>query len=163
MSDLTIQAAIESGSIIIDPYEPNMIQPASIDVRLGEDFIEFDNENMPVTKWGERWLEPGGFMLGSTHEWIKLPHWLAARFEGKSSLGRMGLMTHVTAGFVDPGFKGNLTVELHNVSKSFIQLRPGDPIGQLCFMTLDRPVGRPYGTPGLNSHYQNQTGATPAR
>lgn len=166
---------------MLDPYDEEMVQPASIDVRLGNTFLCYDKSKKvisPLEDQGRRLnqktvqahyrpvafdLAPGGFALGSTIEVLSIPLDLAARFEGKSSLGRLGLMTHVTAGFIDPGFKGNLTVELVNVTKASIKLYPGMKIGQLCFMQLASRPDRPYGSAEAGSHYQGQSGPQPSR
>jgi dCTP deaminase len=108
-------------------------------------------------------IHPGEFCLGRTLEWIELPDDVVARIEGKSSLGRLGLIVHATAGFCDPGWRGTLTLELNNLTRVPIKLYPGLPIAQLSFMSLDRPAMRPYGSPGLGSHYQGQVAATESR
>ena len=108
-------------------------------------------------------IHPGEFCLGRTLEWVELPDDIVARIEGKSSLGRLGLIVHATAGFCDPGWKGTLTLELNNLTRVPIKLYPGLPIAQLSFMTLDRPALRPYGSPELGSHYQGQRAATESR
>jgi dCTP deaminase len=178
LSDRDIRAEIEDGRVQLDPYDPRMIQPASIDVTLGDTFKSFVNtENYidptnasynamleeKVSSDGIFVLYPSYFVLGSTAEILTLPNDLAARIEGKSSLGRLGLLTHVTAGFIDPGFSGQLTLELHNVSPMPILLRPGMKIGQLCFFHMSSASERPYGSEGLGSHYQGQMGPTQAR
>ena len=179
LSDSTILDLVEAGGIVIDPWDPSRVQPASVDLCLGESFRVFHNHhltsidlrNPPSDLTEEVVLEedqtfvihPGEFCLGSTLEWVELPPDLVARIEGKSSLGRLGLIVHATAGFCDPGWKGNLTLELNNLMRVPIELKPGLPIAQLSFMTLDRPAERPYGSPGLGSHYQGQRSATESR
>jgi dCTP deaminase len=156
-----------------------MVQPASVDLRLGESFRVFHNFRVPaidladpptnltehiVVQEGEPFvIHPGEFCLGRTQEWVELPDDLVARIEGKSSLGRLGLIVHATAGFVDPGWKGTLTLEITNLTRVPIILWPGKPIAQLSFMTLDRPAERPYGHPELGSHYHGQVDATESR
>jgi len=174
--DHEIISAAQAGIIGIHPFHPALVQPASLDVRLGHEFRTIHPDTHTIdpreptpttlhtTAPGEPFtLPPGGFALAHTLETITLPSHIAARFEGKSSLGRLGLAAHVTAGFIDPGFHGQITLELHNVAGHPIRLHPGDPIGQICFIPLTSPAEHPYGTPGLGSHYQNQTGPTPSR
>lgn len=175
LSDGTIRKHLAAGTIIIDPIEPQQVQPASVDVRLGDAFLVFRNHtcevidpfNKPsdlmepvVVKEGEAFvLHPGEFVLGTTFEEIGLPDDIVARVEGKSSLGRLGLLIHATAGFVDPGWKrGHITLELSNVATLPIKLWPGMKIGQLSFHTLDKAAERPYGHPDLNSKYVGQQG-----
>jgi dCTP deaminase len=180
LSDKDIRAEIEAGRVVIDPYEPDMIQPSSIDVRLDKYFRLFDNHKYPYIDPAEEQpeltrlvevtdeeagfvLHPGEFVLGSSLETVSLPDDLAARVEGKSSLGRLGLMTHATAGFVDPGFSGHVTLELSNVATLPIMLYPGMKIGQLCFFRLSSPAEHPYGSDRHGSHYQGQRGPTASR
>ena len=179
LSDGTIRRLIEEGRIGIDPYDPKMVQPSSIDVRLGDSFRVFHNHRVtaidlrdpPQNLTEEVVIEddepfvihPGEFCLGRTLEWVELPDDLVSRVEGKSSIGRLGLIVHATAGFVDPGWKGTLTLELNNLTRVPIKLYKGLPIAQLSFMALDRPAERPYGSEGLGSHYQGQVAATESR
>jgi dCTP deaminase len=180
LSDGTILSLVEAGRIRIDPWEPAMVQPASVDLRLGDSFRVFHNhrttaidlrhppanltEEVLVTGPEESFvIHPGEFCLGRTLEWVELPDDIVARIEGKSSLGRLGLIVHATAGFCDPGWRGTLTLELNNLTRVPIKLYPGLPIAQLSFMALDRPARRPYGTPELGSHYQGQRAATESR
>jgi dCTP deaminase len=180
LSDGTILELVESGRIKIDPWDPAMVQPASVDLRLGDTFRVFHNhrtsaidlrsppanltEEVEVSGEGQSFvIHPGEFCLGRTLEWVELPDDIVARIEGKSSLGRLGLIVHATAGFCDPGWKGTLTLELNNLTRVPIILHPGLPIAQLSFMTLDRPALRPYGSPELGSHYQGQRAATESR
>jgi dCTP deaminase len=179
LSDGTIRALVEAGRIRIDPWDPGLVQPASVDLRLGGSFRVFHNHRItavdlgdppseltePVTveEGGSFVIHPGEFCLGRTAEWVELPDDVVARIEGKSSLGRLGLVVHATAGFCDPGWKGTLTLELANFNSVPIILRPGLPIAQLSFMTLDRPAERPYGHPDLGSHYHGQVEATESR
>lgn len=179
LSDGTIRRLVEEGRIAIDPWDPGMVQPASVDLRLGESFRVFHNFRVPaidladpptnltehiVVQEGDPFvIHPGEFCLGATQEWVELPDDLVARIEGKSSLGRLGLIVHATAGFVDPGWKGTLTLEITNLTRVPIILWPGKPIAQLSFMTLDRPAERPYGHPDLGSHYHGQVDATESR
>lgn len=179
LSDRDIKAEIDTERVRLEPYDPGMIQPSSIDVRLDKFFRLFDNHKYPVidpaldqpelTRLVEVSsddgfvLHPGEFVLGSTLETVTLPDDLAARVEGKSSLGRLGLMTHATAGFVDPGFSGHVTLELSNVATLPIILWPGMKIGQLCFFRLSSPAENPYGSAKYGSHYQGQRGPTASR
>ena len=179
LSDRDILAEIDTGRIVMEPWEPGMMQPSSIDVRLDRYFRVFENHRYPhidpavdqsdLTRMVEPdgdepfILHPGEFVLGSTYEVCTLPDDIAARVEGKSSLGRLGLLTHATAGFVDPGFRGSLTLEITNLTRVPIILWPGKPIAQLSFMTLDAPAERPYGHPELGSHYHGQVDATESR
>jgi dCTP deaminase len=176
LSDRDLRAEIEAGRIIIDPYDATMIQPASIDVRLDKYFRLFDNhkyteinpaiEQVDLTRLIETEpdepfvLHPGEFVLASTYERVSLPDNVSARLEGKSSLGRLGLLTHSTAGFIDPGFTGHVTLELSNVARLPIVLWPGAKIGQLCFFQLSSPSEFPYGKGADGSRYQGQRGPT---
>jgi len=179
LSDGTIRRLVADGRIVVDPFEETMVQPSSIDLRLGDSFRVFHNHRVTaidlrdppqnlteevVVDDGESFvIHPGEFCLGRTLEWVELPDDVVARVEGKSSLGRMGLIVHATAGFVDPGWRGTLTLELNNLTRVPIKLYPGLPIAQLSFMALDAPAERPYGSPGLGSHYQGQVAATESR
>lgn len=179
LSDRDIKAEIDSDRVRLDPYDPAMIQPSSIDVRLDKYFRLFDNHKYPVIDPAQDQpdltrlvevepddgfvLHPGEFVLGSTLETVSLPDDLAARVEGKSSLGRLGLMTHATAGFVDPGFSGHVTLELSNVATLPIILWPGMKVGQLCFFRLTSAAEKPYGSEKYGSHYQGQRGPTASR
>ena len=179
LSDGTILQFLQEGRITVDPWDPKMVQPASIDLRLGDSFRVFHNHKVTaidlreppsnlteevVIPDGEAFvIHPGEFCLGRTLECVQIPDDIVARIEGKSSLGRLGLIVHATAGFCDPGFEGTLTLELNNLTRVPIRLYPGLPIAQLSFMTLDRPAQRPYGSPGLGSHYQGQRAATESR
>ena len=179
LSDGTIRRLVEEGHLVIEPWDERMVQPASVDLRLGRSFRVFHNhritavdlgnppseltEQVTVAEGGTFVIHPGEFCLGATSEWVELPDDVVARIEGKSSLGRLGLVVHATAGFCDPGFKGTLTLELANFNSVPIILRPGLPIAQLSFMALDRPAQRPYGHPGLGSHYHRQIDATESR
>ena len=172
LSDKSIKDAIREGRIIIRPYFEDCVQPSSIDVHLDNKFLLFNKAQHAVidvrkkqdelmvlveAKQEEPFiLHPGEFVLGSTLEWIKLPDNIAGRIEGKSSLGRLGLLIHSTAGYVDPGWEGNLTLELSNVSPLPITLYPNMKIGQISFTQMTTPVDRPYGSKGLGSHYQGQ-------
>ena len=179
LSDRDIRAELDSRRILLDPYEPSMLQPSSIDVRLDKYFRLFDNHKYPVidpaadqpdlTRLVEVEgddpfvLHPGEFVLGSTYEAVTLPDDVAARLEGKSSLGRLGLLTHSTAGFIDPGFTGHVTLELSNVATLPIMLYPGMKIGQMCFFRLSSPAEHPYGSSAYGSRYQGQRGPTASR
>ncbi len=179
LSDGTIRRLVEEGRIVIDPWHPELVQPASVDLKLGDTFRVFHNhrtaaidlrqpptnltEEIPVADGEAFVIHPGEFALGRTEEWVELPDDVVARIEGKSSLGRLGLIVHATAGFVDPGFKGTLTLEITNLTRVPIKLYPGLLIAQLSFMGLDAPAERPYGSAELGSHYQGQTAATESR
>ena len=179
LSDRDIKAELNAGRIGLEPLDPAMIQPSSIDVRLDRLFRLFDNhkyayidpaEDQPElthlieTKPDEPFiLHPGEFVLGATYEQVTLPDNVAARLEGKSSLGRLGLLTHSTAGFIDPGFSGHVTLELSNVATLPIKLWPGMKIGQLCFFQLSSPADKPYGSSEYGSRYQGQRGPTASR
>jgi dCTP deaminase len=179
LSDGTIRRLVEEGRIKIEPWDPEMVQPASVDLKLGTSFRVFHNHRLPAIDLAEPpsgvtehvqiddsasfVIHPGEFVLGTTVEWVELPEDVVARIEGKSSLGRLGLIVHATAGFVDPGFSGTLTLEITNLTRVPIVLWPGKPIAQLSFMALDRPAERPYGHPDLGSHYHGQVEATESR
>ena len=179
LSDRDIIADVDAGRIRLDPWDPSMVQPSSVDVRLDRFFRLFDNHKYPSIDPAEDQpeltrlievpadepfvLHPGEFVLGSTYEFMGLPDDLAARLEGKSSLGRLGLLTHSTAGFVDPGFTGHVTLELSNVATLPIKLWPGMKIGQLCFFRLSSPSAQPYGSGATGSRYQGQRGPTASR
>ncbi len=179
LSDRDILTEIDSGRVSLDPFEREMVQPSSIDVRLDRLFRVFENHRYPhidpaedqpdltreVAPEGDEpfILHPGEFVLGSTYERVTLPDDVAARLEGKSSLGRLGLLTHSTAGFIDPGFSGHVTLELANVANLPIKLWPGMKIGQLCFFRLSSPAEHPYGSSTYGSRYQGQRGPTPSK
>lgn len=179
LSDRDLRAAIDAGSLVLDPFDETLIQPSSIDVRLDRMFRVFNNSRYthidPSTQQDELTslvqtegdepfvLHPGEFVLGSTFESVTLPDDLAGRLEGKSSLGRLGLLTHSTAGFIDPGFSGHITLELSNVANLPITLWPGMKIGQLCLLRLTSPAEHPYGSAVYGSRYQGQRGPTPSR
>ena len=179
LSDGTLRRLVADGRIRIDPWDPDMVQPASIDVKLGNSFRVFHNfrvasidlaapprnltELVEVQEDESFVIHPGEFCLGRTEERLELPDDIVCRVEGKSSLGRLGLIVHATAGFVDPGWKGTLTLELTNLTRVPIVLWPGKPIAQLSFMALDKPAERPYGHPELGSHYAGQVDATESR
>src|SRR5919107_438393 len=179
LSDGTILRFVQDGRIRIDPWDPAMLQPASVDLRAGNTFRVFHNhraaaidlaepptnltEQISITDAEPFVIHPGEFCLGRTLEWVELPDDVVARIEGKSSLGRLGLIVHATAGFCDPGWRGTLTLELNNLTRVPIKLYPGLLIAQLSFMALDRPARRPYGSPDLGSHYQGQVAATESR
>ncbi len=178
LSDGTIREALESGRIGIDPMLDDAIQPSSVDVRLGDTFRVFANHRYPfidvkqpqpdLTELVEVGddpfvLHPGEFVLGSTLERITLADDVVARLEGKSSLARLGLVIHSTAGFIDAGFDGDVTLELSNVATLPILLYPGMKIAQFAFFELDRPAERPYGSREAGSKYQGQSGPTASR
>jgi dCTP deaminase len=179
LSDRDIKAEISAGRVALEPYTDSMIQPSSIDVRLDRWFRVFENHKYPYIDPSQEQpdltrmiepegdepfvLHPGEFVLGSTFEVVSLPDDIAGRLEGKSSLGRLGLLTHSTAGFIDPGFSGHVTLELSNVANLPIVLYPGMKIGQLCLFRLSSPAEHPYGSEKYGSRYQGQRGPTPSR
>ena len=179
LSDRDIRAELSSGRVRLEPLDEAMVQPSSVDVRLDRFFRLFDNHKYAVIDPAQDQpdltrqvevapdepfvLHPGEFVLGSTYEAVTLPDDVAARLEGKSSLGRLGLLTHSTAGFVDPGFSGHVTLELSNVATLPITLWPGMKIGQLCFFRLSSPAEHPYGSERYGSRYQGQRGPTASR
>ena len=164
---------------MIEPFDESCIQPSSIDLKVGHLFRVFRNhtagvidvkldleeltELIEISEDGVFMLHPGEFVLGSTAERVRLPHDLVGRLEGKSSLGRLGLITHSTAGFIDPGFSGHITLELSNVANLPIMLWPGMKIGQLCLIRLSSPAEFPYGSSVYGSRYQGQRGPTASR
>ena len=179
LSDGDLRKELESGRLGLDPFDEVMIQPSSVDIRLDRFFRVFNNTrythidprlqqddltSMVETPDDEPFvLHPGEFVLGSTFEAVNLPDDLAGRLEGKSSLGRLGLLTHSTAGFIDPGFEGHITLELSNVANLPITLWPGMKIGQLCLFRLSSAAEYPYGSSKAGSRYQGQRGPTPSR
>ena len=179
LSDRDIRAEIDSGRVVIDPYDEAMVQPSSVDVRIDRYFRLFDNhkysvidpsaEQPELTRLVEVEpddafvLHPGEFVLASTYEVVTLPNDVAARLEGKSSLGRLGLLTHSTAGFIDPGFSGHVTLELSNVATLPIKIWAGMKIGQLCFFQLSSAAEHAYGSDRYGSRYQGQRGPTASR
>jgi dCTP deaminase len=179
LSDRDIRAEVQADRLRLQPWDPELVQPSSIDVRLDRYFRVFNNSQYthidPAAQQDELTslvepagdepfvLHPGEFVLGSTLEVVTLPDDLASRLEGKSSLGRLGLITHATAGFIDPGFSGHITLELSNVANLPITLWPGMKIGQLCVFRLSSPAEHPYGSERYGSRYQGQRGPTPSR
>src|SRR6266550_1572558 len=179
LSDRTIKAEIEAERIVLDPFDEAMVQPSSVDVRVDRRFRVFRNARYPFIDVRQPMeelteaveisdddpfiLHPGEFVLGQTLERVRLPDDVVARLEGKSSLGRLGLLIHSTAGFVDPGFDGHVTLELSNVANLPITIYYGMKIGQLSFVQLTEPAERPYGSDALGSKYQGQRGPTPSR
>jgi dCTP deaminase len=179
LSDKSIKEALDSGRIVIDPLGDQCIQPSSVDLHVDQLFRVFRNhtrrvidvrenledltELVDVGPDGPLILHPGEFLLGSTVERVALANDIVARLEGKSSLGRLGLLIHSTAGFVDAGWDGHLTLELSNVANLPITLYPGMKIGQISFLEMTTPAERPYGASGLGSKYRGQRGPTPSR
>lgn len=179
LSDRDVKAEVAAGRVVIEPFDAELIQPSSVDVRLDRYFRVFNNQKYthidPAIQQDDLTelvqpvgddpfvLHPGEFVLGSTLEVVTLPDDLAGRLEGKSSLGRLGLLTHSTAGFIDPGFTGHITLELSNVANLPITLWPGMKIGQLCLFRLSTPAEHPYGSEVYGSRYQGQRGPTPSR
>ena len=179
LSDRDLTAAIDSGDLGIEPYDASMIQPSSIDVRLDGLFRVFNNSKythidpklpqeelttlVEVPEDEAFILHPGEFVLGATLERFTIPADLAGRLEGKSSLGRLGLLTHSTAGFIDPGFNGHITLELSNTANLPIALYPGMKVGQLALFKMSSPAQNPYGSGALGSKYQGQRGPTPSK
>jgi dCTP deaminase len=179
LSDRSIRQEIEDGRIVIDPYEERLVQPSSVDVRVDRRFRVFRNSlypyidvrqpmedlTAPVEVEGDTpfILHPGEFVLGQTLERVTLPDDLVARLEGKSSLGRLGLLIHSTAGFIDPGFGGNITLELSNVANLPITIYYGMKIGQISFVQMTEPATTPYGSEAIGSKYKGQRGPTASR
>ena len=179
LSDRSLREAIGAGRIVVEPFDPSYIQPSSIDVRVDGLFRVFRNhtagiidvkldltgltELVEIPADGVFMLHPGEFVLGSTLERVAVPDDLVARIEGKSSLGRLGLLIHSTAGFIDAGFDGHITLELANVASLPITIYPGMKIGQISFMQMTTPADRPYGKGATGSKYQGQRGPTPSR
>ena len=179
LSDRDIAAEIKAGRVQVEPFEPKMIQPSSVDVRLDRFFRVFENHKYEVIDPSVEQpdltrevavspddffiLHPGEFVLASTYEVITLPDDIAGRLEGKSSVGRLGLLTHSTAGFIDPGFSGHITLELSNVANLPVKLYPGMKIGQLCLIKLSSSAEHPYGSAVYGSRYQGQRGPTPSK
>jgi dCTP deaminase len=179
LSDRDIRAAVSSGAVGIEPFDDAGVQPSSVDLRVDRFFRTFHNARHPYIDVKKPMddltelvevdddeafiLHPGEFVLGSTREYVRLPDDLVARLEGKSSLGRLGLLIHSTAGYVDPGFEGHLTLELSNVANLPITIYPGMKIGQISFFRLTSPAESPYGSGRVGSKYQGQRGPTPSR
>ena len=179
LSDRDIAAEIKDGRVVVEPFDAKMIQPSSVDVRLDRFFRVFENHRYEVIDPSVEQpeltrevavapneffiLHPGEFVLASTYEVITLPDDIAGRLEGKSSLGRLGLLTHSTAGFIDPGFSGHITLELSNVANLPVKLYPGMKIGQLCLIKLSSSAEHPYGSAIYGSRYQGQRGPTPSK
>jgi dCTP deaminase len=179
LSDRSIKSEIAARRILIEPFDESLVQPSSVDVRVDRKFRVFHNARYPyidvrkpmddltelieITDDEPFVLHPGEFVLGQTLETITLPNDIVARLEGKSSLGRLGLLIHSTAGFVDPSWEGNLTLELSNVANLPITIYYGMPIGQISFMRMDAPVEHPYGAAEVRSKYQGQHEPTPSR
>ena len=179
LSDRDIRSCVDSGRVRLEPWDPQMIQPSSVDVHLDRFFRLFNNHKYPVidpaadqpeltrlvdvSAEGSLILHPGEFVLGSTYEKVTLADDVAARLEGKSSLGRLGLLTHSTAGFIDPGFSGHVTLELSNTATLPIVLYPGMKVGQLCFFQLSSAAEKPYGSGASGSRYLGQRGPTASR
>jgi dCTP deaminase len=179
LSDRDIRSQINDGRVKVEPFDEAMIQPSSVDVRLDRFFRVFENHKysvidpsieqsdltreVVVEPHEDFILHPGEFVLASTYEVITLPDDIAGRLEGKSSLGRLGLLTHSTAGFIDPGFSGHITLELSNVANLPVRLHPGMKIGQLCLIKLSSPAEHPYGSALYGSRYQGQRGPTASK
>ena len=179
LSDRDIRAELASGRVVLEPFDDAMVQPSSVDVRMDKYFRVFENHRYPHIDPAEEQAEltrlvepepgepfilhPGEFVLASTYEVVTLPDDIAGRLEGKSSLGRLGLLTHSTAGFIDPGFSGHVTLELSNVATLPIKLWPGMKIGQLCLFRLSSPAEHPYGSAQYGSRYQGQRGPTQSK
>lgn len=179
LSDVDIRKQIASGRVVIDPFDEDAVQPSSVDLCVDRWFRVFANSRYPYIDVKKRMedltelveagddqpliLHPGEFILGSTLERVTLPDDIVARVEGKSSLGRLGLLIHSTAGFVDAGWDGHLTLELSNVANLPITIYPAMKIGQLCLFQMTSPAERPYGSQAIASKYQGQRGPTPSR
>lgn len=179
LSDRTIREEIEAGRIVIEPFDPECVQPSSVDLHLDSLFRVFRNhtlghidvkqrmddltELVEISNGEAFMLHPGEFVLGSTSERVAVPTDLVARLEGKSSLGRLGLLIHSTAGFVDAGWDGQLTLELSNVCNLPITLYPGMKIGQISFIRMTTEADVPYGSASVGSKYQGQRGPVPSQ
>ncbi|MEX0846311.1 MAG: dCTP deaminase [Ilumatobacteraceae bacterium] len=179
LSDRTLREQLAAGRIVIDPFDERCIQPSSIDVKIGNLFRVFRNHTSPIIDVKQRqedltelvtiaedgvfMLHPGEFVLGSTLERVAVPNDMVARIDGKSSLGRLGLIIHSTAGFIDPGFDGHITLELTNIATLPITLYPNMKVGQVSFMMMTTPADHPYGSGARGSKYQGQRGPTPSR
>ncbi len=179
LSDVDIRKELASGRVVIDPFEEGSIQPSSVDLRVDRYFRVFANSRHPYIDVKQQMedltelveaigadpfiLHPGEFVLGTTLERVTLPDDVVARLEGKSGLGRLGLLIHSTAGFVDAGWDGHLTLELSNVANLPITIYPGMKIGQLCLFRMTSPAEHPYGSRDVGSKYQGQKGPTPSR
>jgi dCTP deaminase len=179
LSDRSLREEIDAGRIVIDPFDEKCIQPSSLDLRIGNLFRVFRNhtaavidvkqnledltELITIPEDGVFMLHPGEFVLGSTLERVGVPNDLVSRVDGKSSLGRLGLIIHSTAGFIDPGFEGHITLELTNIATLPITLYPRMKIGQVSFMRMTTPADKPYGSGARGSKYQGQRGPTPSR
>ena len=179
LSDRDIRAELAAGRVVLEPFDAGMVQPSSVDVRLDKYFRVFENHRYPHIDPAEEQpdltrmvepaddepfiLHPGEFVLASTYEVVTSPDDVAGRLEGKASLGRLGLLTHSTAGFIDPGFSGHVTLELSNVATLPIKLWPGMKIGQLCLIRLSSPAEEPYGSSAYGSRYQGQRGPTASK
>ena len=180
LSDRSIKEEIEKGRIVVEPFDPSCVQPASVDLHLDRRILVFRTYEYPyhidpkqpldgltteveIPEYRSFCLQPGEFVLGSTRELIGIPDDIVARLEGKSSLGRIGLLVHSTAGYVDPGWHGQLTMEIASVARMPILLYAGMKVCQISFLRLTTPADRPYGHPELGSKYQGQTGPTGAR
>ena len=179
LSDRSIREEIAAGRLVIDPFEDRFVQPASVDLRLGREFRVFRNYRLPYIDVKQEMpeltemesiddatpfiLHPGEFVLAVTMERVEIPADLVGRLDGKSSLGRLGLIVHSTAGFVDPGFKGRLTLELTNVANLPITLYYAMPVSQISFSRLTTAADKPYGSGATGSKYQDQTGPEPSR
>ncbi len=182
LSDRDIHARLARGDLVVDPLDdPDVqVQPASIDLRLGDEFLVFRHPHIPfidprgasvadytekivIEKGGAFVLHPGAFVLGSTYERVKIPADLVAKVEGRSSLGRLAVVVHATAGFVDPGFEGHITLELSNLGRVPVALHPGMRVSQIALHQMTGPADRPYGHPSRGSKYQGQAGPTASR
>jgi dCTP deaminase len=176
LSDRDMLERVATHSLLIDPFDSECVQPSTYDVRLGSQFRLFSSHDMTHIDLAQKRrvetqlvevdelgfvLHPGEFALASTVERFRIPSDLAAKLEGKSSLGRLGLVVHATAGYIDPGFEGQITFEMSNVNVVPIVLRPGIKVAQICFFVMSSPVNRPYGTAG--NRYQGQMGPTESR
>ncbi len=172
---LSDQDILERGEYLVEPFDPSMVQPASLELTLSDEFVIFGHQYKStqdtkiIRNYGDIWngesitLEPQQFVLGSTNEKIMMSTDLAGRVEGKSSLGRLGIGVHITAGFIDPGFEGIITLEIFNFSPFIVVLHKDMKICQIAFEKLDSTCLRPYGSEGLGSHYQGQTQVTESR
>ena len=162
LSDNSLLSAIATGSLVVSPIEEIQVQPSSIDLRLDRFILNGDGEEIDI--FDEPYLlQPNEFVLGSTLEYVEFPNNLVGRVEGRSSIGRLGVMAHITAGYIDPGFCGNITLEIYNVSKKPFEMKYGSRFCQLVVEMMDTPCMRPYGTDGLGSKYHCSNGVVESK
>lgn len=163
LSDRDINHIIKNGEyLLVNPYNDEMLQPNSIDLTLGDELLTLTGESIELS-YDSYMLKPNEFILGATLEKIHIPHDLVGHIDGKSSIGRLGVFIHVSSGFIDSGFNGNVTLEIYNCTDKEFELSYGMTICQIVFQTLTSPVSRPYGHKDLNNHYQDSDGVVESR